>query len=62
MLPTSENSVNAKFTGMAYLPHRPGPPVALQLVLALERKEGDVVLLLPALPYEGVEFLQEKVS
>jgi hypothetical protein len=22
-----------------------------------QRKEGDVVLLLPALPYEGVEFL-----
>jgi hypothetical protein len=27
----------------------------------LERKEGDVVLLLPALPYEGVEFLHEEV-
>jgi hypothetical protein len=25
----------------------------------LERKEGDVILLLPALPHEGVELLQE---
>ena len=34
MLPTSENCVNATFTGMGYLPHRPGPPVALQLEFA----------------------------
>ena len=25
-----------------------------------EREEGDVVLLLPAIPYEGVQFLQEE--
>ena len=28
---------------------------------ALQGKEGDVVLLFPALPYEGVELLQEEV-
>src|SRR5215217_4661599 len=28
----------------------------------LQRKEGDVVLLLPALPYEGVKLFQEEVS
>jgi hypothetical protein len=27
----------------------------------LERKEGDVVLLLPTLPYEGVQFLHQEV-
>ena len=40
---------------------RPAPPVALQLVLTLQRQKGYVVLLLPAFPYEGVEFLQEIV-
>jgi hypothetical protein len=40
---------------------RPGPPVALQLVLALQRKESDVILLLPAMPYEGIELLHQEV-
>src|SRR5215217_7889358 len=28
----------------------------------LQRKEGDVILLLPALPYEGMKLFQEEVS
>src|SRR5829696_1487969 len=28
---------------------------------ALQRKEGDVILLLPALPHEGVKLFQEEV-
>jgi hypothetical protein len=27
---------------------------------ALQRQQCDIVLLLPALPYEGVQFLQEE--
>ena len=28
----------------------------------LEHKEGDVILMLPALPYEGMKLFQEEVS
>src|SRR5215217_2381867 len=43
-------------------PLRPSlPPYSPSCRGALQGKEGDVVFLLPTLPYEGVEFLQEKV-
>ena len=42
------------------LPPSP-PPYSPSCRGALQGKEGDVVLLLPALPYEGEKFLHEGV-
>src|ERR687889_2012934 len=36
------------------------PPYSPSCRGALQRKEGDVVLLLPALPYEGVKLLHQE--
>jgi hypothetical protein len=39
-------------------PFRRSTKFSLAVRGASQRKKGDVVLLLPALPYEGVKFLQ----